>query len=846
MSEVPDVDITVVQGGKPVLNSGILRTHVVIGYASAGTLSAKEVNSATLVSNFVSGDAVKSTARAIDRASAKAIFVRRNYTAVAATKTTTLTIAGTAVATVSGTPTEAYEYILTVTNGDTVVGGIDYSLSLDNGETETTGTIASTGILSLGGGLTLTLDPPANALVALTTELRADILAHFANGTAHNSADATAAAIITLAAPTTNALCIPVLNQIRLALISHLGNDTAHDSFDVTNLPTLSASSTQQEARLLAIQLKTKYEAHRVATFAADPAALLIATATVAAPVTVLAAGLISGGLTQLANYPSQITFTTAGGTPADAPATVDIVGTDETGAAQTETGLVLAQTASTVTSANSWRTITSIAYAAADGTGATVSIGISDSAHNSADATNTITEADPSSGTLVTNDEILVSTTDPSPAILSLTKSGGGTATVTATGTPLETIRGRVEFLTAGTIGTEDDGIITYRVSLDGGATWQSTATLGVATSIALVDKRVDETTTPTGVTLNLVATETVDVDTVITFRTTAPRVAIADVLLAIDAAAASSFKQRGWKFYHIVGEYSASEMDQVQTKLNTLQASKQWNYAMMQFRDKRPYESEDNWITEIVDDRAAVNLNRVASYAGYARTVTCPLTNRLDRRPAAWLDAVRRLCVEINVESGRKKDGPLGSEVNGKVGGETSSGDVTLYADSERLEYDADVDSTLPDARISTLRTFTNEGSGVYFTGSMLATGPASKFKRTRDRELNDEASRALSSDGIRQLLDNIRRNPGDYPNDSVQPGDPGTILEADALTIESEAKTAVQQRIGSKANLLRITVSRTDNLTGTVPRIITETLEIEGQPVIEGVSATQIFNG
>jgi hypothetical protein len=68
----------------------------------------------------------------------------------------------------------------------------------------------------------------------------------------------------------------------------------------------------------------------------------------------------------------------------------------------------------------------------------------------------------------------------------------------------------------------------------------------------------------------------------------------------------------------------------------------------------------------------------------------------------------------------------------------------------------------------------------------------------------------------------------------------------LEADALTIESEAKTAVSQRIGSKANLLRITVSRTDNLTGTVPRIITETLEIEGQPVIEGVSATQIFNG
>ena len=89
-------------------------------------------------------------------------------------------------------------------------------------------------------------------------------------------------------------------------------------------------------------------------------------------------------------------------------------------------------------------------------------------------------------------------------------------------------------------------------------------------------------------------------------------------------------------------------------------------------------------------------------------------------------------------------------------------------------------------------------------------------------------------------------MRRNPGDYPSEGVQPGDPGTILEADALTIESEARSAVNARMGSKANFIRLTVGRTDNLTGTVPRIITEVLEIEGQPVIEGVSATQIFNG
>ena len=605
MSEVPDVSISVIQGGKPILNSGILRTHVVIGYASAGTLLAKEVDASTLVTTYVSGDAVKATARAIDRSSAKAIFVRRTHTAVASTKTIDESgVTGTSTLTLTGTATEAFDITFTVTSGGTIgTSNAGYSLTING--TTTTGTITS-------------------------------------------------------------------------------------------------------------------------------PAATLTLT-----------------------------------------------------------------------------------------GTGMTLNFSV---------------------GTLVTADVAYIYSTDPSPAIVSLLKSGGGTLTVTASGTPLETINGRIEFLNAGTVGVDGGQ---YRASLDGGATWQPTANLGEDDFITLLDRRVDETTTTTGVTLDLTDTETFTATTVITFRTTAPHVAIADVLLAIDVAAASSYKQRGWKFYHIVGAYTASEMAQVQTKLSTLQASKQWNYAMMQFRDKRPYEVEADWAASLVTARAAVNLNRVASYAGYALNFTCPLTNRLDRRPAAWLDAVRRLCVDINVESGRKKDGPLGSEVLGKVGGEGSSGDITLYEDGERLEYDGDVDSTLPDARISTLRTFTNEGAGVYFTGSLLATGTASKFKRTRDRDLNDEASRALSSEGIRQLLDNVRRNPGDYPVDA-QPGDPGTILEADALTIESEAKSAVEARIGSKANLLRITVSRTDNLTGTVPRIITETLEIEGQPVIEGVSATQIFKG
>lgn len=613
MSEVPNVDVNVQSGGKPIINSGLRRTHVAIGYTSAGTFSPREVNYDDLLSTYVSGDVVKSVARVIDRVAANAIVVRRDYTAVASTKSiNTDEVDGTSVVTVTGTATEAREFIFTVTSGGTIgTSDVDYTLSTDGGATEIAGTITSpAATLSIGFGLTL--------------------------------------------------------------------------NFAV---------------------------------------------------------------------------------------------------------------------------------------------------------------------GTLVTGDIVAVSSTDPSPAVVGFEKSGGGTLVPTKSGTPLETYRGRIEFLTAGEIGV--DGI-TYRVSLDGGATWQPTTSLGIATSIVLQDRRTDGTVTPTGITISLTATETVDVDTVISFRTTAPRVAVADVLLAIDAVAGSAYAQRGWRFFHIVGEYSASEMAQIQTKLNSLQTSKQWTYAFVSFRDKRPYETEGDWVTAIVADRATLDANRVSPAAGYGRSFTCPVTGRLDRRPAAWCDVVRRLCVNENVESGRKIDGPIGGEFRGKVGGETSSGDVTLYEDGARVEYDAEQDSRLADARITVLRTFTGQGLGVFVNGSRLGTGPSSNFTRTRDRELNDIASRALNSEGVRNLLLNVRRNSGSYHTDvAAQPGDPGTILESDALNLEREMRSTVLGAVGSLASSVTVTLSRTDNLTGrlgatAVPRVVTYTCEIDGQPVIEGVNIEQIFNG
>ncbi len=113
------------------------------------------------------------------------------------------------------------------------------------------------------------------------------------------------------------------------------------------------------------------------ASLTAATAGLKVATATVASIVVLTVADLLAPGLVLILAHPRKLLFTTAGGTAADAPASVAIVGT-RYGVAMSET-LSLSQTAGTVSSVNTYDVITSLTYPAADGTGATIAIGYSD-----------------------------------------------------------------------------------------------------------------------------------------------------------------------------------------------------------------------------------------------------------------------------------------------------------------------------------------------------------------------------------------------------------------------------------------------------------------------------------
>ena len=72
---------------------------------------------------------------------------------------------------------------------------------------------------------------------------------------------------------------------------------------------------------------------------------------------------------------PRNILITTAGGTPADAPATATITGLAIDGSAQTET-INVAQTATTAAGVKAFASVSSIALSAGDGTDATLKFG--------------------------------------------------------------------------------------------------------------------------------------------------------------------------------------------------------------------------------------------------------------------------------------------------------------------------------------------------------------------------------------------------------------------------------------------------------------------------------------
>lgn len=416
---------------------------IAIGYDEGAGLSPFYLSGSAAVTGVGYGDAVDTLTQVIEQRLdgaqgtkyPAALFTIPAGTAGSYGTVDVAGMTGTVVPTPTGNPYGTYRAaVRVIDDGNDGAGaspgtaGITYQWALDydggdgGGDTwsRTTALGTAYSISIPNSAVTFDLEPPAaqvTALIAAAVEARADTLAHLADLGSHLVAD-TSADQVALAAsgvPATEAEAWAVLNLCRAAYATHRLSLTAHQGVDPVNVVSHAAATSGQTGIELYTEYKTDYNAHLGIALAEAPSGLRVATATVAAPVTVLAAALLAPGLALMAVYPRRVTFTTAGATPSDAPATATVTGTDYADAALVEV-VNLSQIAGQVDSAGAFKTIVSIAFAAGDGVGATIAIGYGFGVHGSADAVNTLSATTPTHGTLFSGDVWHVRTLAPVP----------------------------------------------------------------------------------------------------------------------------------------------------------------------------------------------------------------------------------------------------------------------------------------------------------------------------------------------------------------------------------------------------------------------------------------------
>lgn len=371
-------------------------------------------------------------------------------------------------------------------------------------------------------------------------------------------------------------------------------------------------------------------------------------------------------------------------------------------------------------------------------------------------------------------------------------TAGDSGTVTITSAGTAsTPTADGgndrrhvKVEFLSAGALGTAG---ITFRYSLDGGATWSTVIRLGTSLTYLIPN---------TGTTITFgTSSQTVLATTRLEFRTTAPTWDLTTLGAAFDAVKVSSIP---WDFIHIVGDCSKTFLDGVKTELADLMSTLRKKTAI--FLDARGYdyadsETEAEWITSLNTDFETASSSRLCVGAGDLR-IYSPIDRTLSLRPVTWSAVERAVTTDsARYELGRVRSGPLDAALF------DSSGNPLGH--NEERTPGLDTTGVGGTARFMTARTHAPKGKGAYITRANMMSDPGSDFYSWRMRRAMDIAC----NETLRILTDEVQETPGVNAN--------GTISEDYAKAVESAVNTALEVKLEKTGRVSRAycVVNRTD---------------------------------
>lgn len=290
------------------------------------------------------------------------------------------------------------------------------------------------------------------------------------------------------------------------------------------------------------------------------------------------------------------------------------------------------------------------------------------------------------------------------------VTKTGTGSGSMTAAGTPLDAYEAIVEILTTGRLNTA-----TFRYSLDGGDNWSGAITVPQAGAYAIPGTGVTITFTEgTPPENSFVAGDRY------AFTVTAPTASVASVNDAIDALLASSYL---YEFIHVVGPSDNAMWAALDVRAAEAEADCRYIHFLAEARGPNAGETVDQWVAALLAMRESFASTRVSVVAGRFELIDQATGRSMDRN-GAGLYSGRLSKIKTHVSPGRYIDGPMPGVVGLRPNGINEAHILSL-----------------DQAGFITFRQYKGS-NGFYITNGRMMAEQTSDFRYVELRRVMDEA--------------------------------------------------------------------------------------------------------
>ncbi len=380
-------------------------------------------------------------------------------------------------------------------------------------------------------------------------------------------------------------------------------------------------------------------------------------------------------------------------------------------------------------------------------------------------------------------------------------TGAGAGTGTVVNNASvPVDAFDVILEMLSTGIV-----GVATYRYSLDGGNNYSGTLVTAAGISLG-----------SSGIALTLAdgggpTTGYIDGD-LFTFTTNAPGYSATDLGNALTGFQNSSIRVRR---IHpaTISVVSSTLYSQIRTSLNTLETAYKYTMVILESDDRGAGpEAVATWQAGVLTDFAGTDDDRVQVIAGWheVQQVLKIGNDTLQlRRPAAWVIGPRQALIDVSEDAGWVEDGALDNAVLAEPTAAAPTG----------IDIDGRLFTAFEGRGITTVQTYLGR-SGIFCGGGFMRVQSTNDFYRVAHRQVMDVAC---------ETLYDILLN---YVNSSVATNADGTILERDAVAIESRLNAAIKsvlvsvtpQRISPSSDDSYAQVDRTNIISTTKQLLVT----------------------